>query len=85
MAFSAKTTQGGGHHECLPLVVDDIKFQHITNDAKATTEHKEKPTATPPGLTNSTTLINRTRLLNTQKVEIKDSYKQESTDTIIVE
>ena len=85
MTAAVKTTQWGGRHGCLLLVVDDIEYQRITNNAGATTERQPKPGTTPEGLTNQTTLINRTRILGLHKIVTKDYYKQESTDSIIVE
>jgi len=85
MAVAVKTTQWGGRHGCLTLVVDDIEYQRITNNTGATTECQSKPGTTPEGLTNQTTLINRTRILGLHKIVTKDYYKQESTDSIIVE
>ena len=69
LAALVKTTKWGGRHGFLALVINDEELQSITGDNTATTDRLDASPLTPDGLTNSTTLINQTKLNAKHKIE----------------
>ena len=82
LAALMKTTKWGGRHGCLSLVIDEKDFQSITGDDTATTDRLDTPKLTPDRLTNSTTLINQTKINAKQNIEQEEYWKQETVNRV---
>lgn len=85
MASAVKTSNWGGSHGHLPLVISDTEFITVTGNATSVTTRQPKPALINPALTNSTTVLVRARLGAEQALAWTEYWKQESVDSVLVE
>ena len=91
IAAAVKTTKWGGRHRHLALVLDNMSYQAVTGNATLpdgstnNTDQLHAPPIVPVGITNSTTVVNKIRIMATHTLAQQEFWKQEAIDAVLVE
>ena len=79
-ASSVKTSQWGGKHGHLALIVNEAKYRLITTTAASIVNRQVKPAGTDPNIDGKTSNFGRIKLLRAQDEKIREFQLQEETD-----
>ena len=79
-ATTVKTTQWGGKHGHLPLIINDAKLRTISGFATATPGKTATPAGMDPSIDGQTSNFQRQKLTGIWKVKIFDNVVQNKTD-----
>ncbi len=85
IAAQVKTTNWGGRHGHLALVLNDLEYQSATGDNALVTTRQVKPSQVHPLIDNATTTLERAQLNASQGIKLTAYYTQEAVDEIMVE
>ena len=91
IAAAVKTTKWGGRHGHLALVLNNTSYHAVTDNATLPdgsandTDRLIAPPIVPVGITNSTTVVNKIRIMATHTLAQQEFWKQESIDAVLVE
>ena len=85
IAAAVKTTNWGGRHGHLALVLSDTEYQTVTGTPQITTERATAPPIIPEALANNATLTSRTRVMADHNLACQEFWLQEAADSIIVD
>eukprot|EP00804_Cyclotella_cryptica_P001037 CCRYP_008358-RA/>CCRYP_008358-RA protein AED:0.67 eAED:0.67 QI:0/0/0/0.5/1/1/2/0/762 len=85
IAAAVKTTNWGGRHGHLALVLSDTEYQTVTGTPDITTERITAPPIVPEALANNATLTSRTRVMADHNLACHEFWLQEAVDSIIVD
>ena len=80
-----KTTEWGGRHGHLALVINEADYRTVTGDATSIVDLQIAPPLIPAGLVNNMTITDRTRITATHAIANQEFWKQEAVNAIIVE
>ena len=85
LAAAVKTTEWGGRHGHIALVLTEAHMRTVTGNPLATVALLPQPPNVPAGLLNNSTLTNRTRITTDHANAWQNFYKQESVQGVIVD
>ena len=85
MAAQVRTTNWGGRHGHLALVLNNAEYQTATNNGALITDRQAQPAQVHPLIDNNTTPLERAQLEASQRAQLQAWYLQEATDEAIVD
>jgi hypothetical protein len=85
IAAAVKTTEWGGRHGHLALVINEADYRTVTGNATSTVNLQIAPPLIPAGLVNNMTITDHTRITATHAIANQEFWKQEAVNAIIVE
>ena len=85
LCTAVRATEWKGSHGHLALVLDEAEMRLVTGDAAATVDLIAQPPIVPAGLTNGTTIVNRTKINLEHQKKWGNYYKQQSVISVVVQ
>ena len=79
-ASAVKTSQWGGKHGHLALIVNEAKYRVITTMTTSIVDRQVKPAGTDPNIDGKTSNFERIKLSRAQHEKIREFQLQEETD-----
>jgi hypothetical protein len=80
---AVKTTSWGGRHGHLALMLIDAEYCRSTSNPDSDVERLPSPPIVAAGLTNTTTLTNRTSITGLHNLACQEFWKHEAVDALI--